>query len=99
MPVDIGSKKSRYLADIEIAHMVAQRGIGPSVHGPRLSYAALARCLATVSKWAQTEGASIHMPRIGTGHGGANWNLVKELVSQELVAKGVPTTVYTLPTT
>ena len=87
----------RLTNDIQIAHMVAQRGIGPSTHGPRLSYAALARCLATVCKEAQTQGASIHMPRIGTGHGGANWALVRELVSQELVAKGISTTVYTLP--
>jgi O-acetyl-ADP-ribose deacetylase (regulator of RNase III) len=81
---------------VTIAHMVAQRGIGPSAH-PRLSYAALARCLTSVCERAQSESASVHLPRIGTGHGGANWNLVKELISQELVNKGIPTTVYTLP--
>jgi O-acetyl-ADP-ribose deacetylase (regulator of RNase III) len=82
---------------VEIAHMVAQRGIGPSNHGPRLSYAALARCLTAVCDRALSGGASVHMPRIGTGHGGANWELIRELIGQELVDKGVPTTVYTLP--
>lgn len=85
------------IGDIQIAHMVAQRGIGPSKNGPRLSYAALERCLSNVQQSAEQQGASVHMPRIGTGHGGANWDLVKELIEQELVDKGIPTTVYRLP--
>lgn len=82
--------------DIRIAHMVAQHGIGPS-KAPRLRYAALASCLVEVSRIARESGASVHMPRIGTGHGGASWEVVKELITSELVEKGVSTTVYTLP--
>jgi hypothetical protein len=81
----------------DIVHMVAQRGIGPS-KGPRLRYAPLAECLALVRELAKKHGASVHMPRIGTGHGGASWDVVRELITQELVYKGVPTTVYRLPT-
>jgi O-acetyl-ADP-ribose deacetylase (regulator of RNase III) len=79
-----------------IANMIAQRGIGPS-SSPRLRYAALASCLSQVRVKALELGASVHMPRIGTGHGGANWDLIKEIVSTELVEKGVSTTVYTPP--
>lgn len=82
--------------DVQFAHMVAQRGIGPS-SGTRLSYAALARTLTKVREKATQVGASVHMPRIGTGHGGADWILVKELITQELVDRGVPVTVYKLP--
>jgi O-acetyl-ADP-ribose deacetylase (regulator of RNase III) len=81
---------------VTIAHMIAQRGIGPSP-SPRLRYAALASCLAQVRSKALQIGASVHMPRIGTGHGGAKWELVKEIISTELVEKGISTTVYTPP--
>lgn len=83
--------------DITIAHMVAQHGIGPSAT-QRLRYAALAQCLAEIRERATALGATVHMPRIGTGHGGASWDVVKELIKDELVYKGVPTTVYSLPT-
>lgn len=81
---------------VTIAHMVAQRGIGSS-QAPRLRYAALSQCLAEVRKRALDLRASVHMPRVGTGHGGASWELVRELVTEELVAKGVATTVYLKP--
>jgi hypothetical protein len=93
----LGSTITGDLADnVFIANMIAQRGIGPS-SSPRLRYAALASCLSQVRAKAVELGASVHMPRIGTGHGGAKWDLIKEIVSTELVEKGVPTTVYTPP--
>lgn len=83
-------------ADVTVAHMVAQRGIGPS-SSQRLRYAALAQCLSEVRAKALELGASVHMPRVGTGHGGASWSVVRELIAEELVDKGVPTTVYRKP--
>lgn len=79
-----------------IVHMVAQQGIGPS-DTPRLRYAALAQCLGELRHFAEERGASVHMPRIGTGHGGADWEIVKELIVGELVDRGVQTTVYQRP--
>lgn len=81
---------------ISFAHMVAQKGYGPS-KGQRLSYTAFATCLSRVREKALEIGASVHMPRVGTGHGGANWDVIKELIAEELVDKGVRTTVYQLP--
>jgi len=82
--------------NVTVAHMVAQRGIG-AASSQRLRYAALAKCLSEVRTKAQELGASVHMPRVGTGHGGASWDVVKELISEELVDKGVATTVYRRP--
>jgi O-acetyl-ADP-ribose deacetylase (regulator of RNase III) len=79
-----------------VAHMVAQRGIGAS-STQRLQYAALAECLTVLRQKAEDLGASVHMPRIGTGHGGASWDIVKELIAEELVDKGINTTVYRRP--
>lgn len=81
---------------ISFAHMVAQKGYGAS-KGQRLSYAAFAACLSQVREEALAIGATVHMPRVGTGHGGANWDIIKELITEELVDKGVRTTVYQLP--
>jgi len=80
-----------------IAHMVAQHGIGATNKGPRLRYAALSDCLSALRKQAKGLDASVHMPRIGTGHGGASWEIIRELITQELVEHGVRTTIYTLP--
>ena len=41
--------------------------------------------------------ASVHMPRIGTGHAGGSWEIIEELVLDTLVHQGVPVTVYSLP--
>lgn len=82
--------------EVTVAHMVAQQGIGPS-KTQRLRYAALSECLQTVSEHAKRTGASVHMPRVGTGHGGAHWPVVRELIAEELVDKGIKTTVYRLP--
>ena len=82
--------------DVKVAHMVAQHGIGASA-SQRLRYAALAKCLSKVREMAEDLGASVHMPRVGTGHGGASWDIVKELIAEELVDKGVAVTVYRKP--
>lgn len=82
--------------DVQVAHMVAQRGIGPSTSS-RLRYAALAECLAQVRKQAESVAATVHLPRIGTGFGGGNWDVVKEIIVQELADKGIRTTIYKLP--
>ncbi|MGU7841424.1 ImmA/IrrE family metallo-endopeptidase [Burkholderia sp. AW33-5] len=95
--LELGQVFTGHIAEqITVVHMVAQHGIGKS-QTQRLRYAALADCLAKVYDLAKKSGASVHMPRVGTGHGGANWDIVKELIQEVLVDRGVATTVYMLP--
>lgn len=82
--------------DLTVASMVAQHGYGPSP-APRIRYAALRACLERVAEAAQATGASVHMPRIGTGEAGGSWSVVEELVLSTVVAAGVPVIVYDLP--
>jgi O-acetyl-ADP-ribose deacetylase (regulator of RNase III) len=82
--------------NVYIVHMVAQRGFGKS-NAPRLRLATLADCLTEVRAYATELEASVHLPRIGTGHGGMAWDVVKELVMEELVEAGIKTTVYSKP--
>jgi hypothetical protein len=37
------------------------------------------------------------MPRIGVGMAGGNWGVVRELIDNGLVSRGIDVTVYSLP--
>lgn len=79
-----------------LASLVAQHGFGPSTH-PRIRYSALERCLVTIREEVQRRHYSVHMPRIGTGAAGGDWQLVEQLVVNELVPSCPAVTVYDLP--
>lgn len=79
-----------------IVHMVSQHGYGPSPK-PRIRYAALKRCLQQLAETATHHSASVHMPRIGSGHAGGDWSIIHELIDETLCRKGIPVTVYDLP--
>ena len=76
--------------------MISQRGYGPSAK-PRIRYEALQVCLRQLAQEAQTQSASVHMPRIGCGEAGGSWPIVQELIETELLSKRVDVTVYDLP--
>jgi len=80
-----------------IASVVAQHGYGESA-SPRIRYSAIESGLQQVATAAFQRGASVHMPRIGTGYGGGVWLVIQELITNVLCSAGVPVTVYDLPT-
>jgi O-acetyl-ADP-ribose deacetylase (regulator of RNase III) len=81
-----------------VANMLAQQGLASRKQkaGPPLRYEALEQCLAEVARLAQERQASVHMPRIGCGLAGGQWDQVEPLVVRTLVVAGVPVTVYDL---
>jgi O-acetyl-ADP-ribose deacetylase (regulator of RNase III) len=79
---------------VTVAALVAQHGYGPSSRGPRIRYEALRQTLATVGRLAAKRGASVHMPRLGTGQAGGQWPIIEALVTDEIVDRGVTVTVY-----
>lgn len=81
--------------DIFVANMIAQHGTGPDTYGiPPIRYAALVDALKKVNIIAEEINASLHMPRIGAGLAGGDWNAI-EIIIEEIVQ--VPVTVYDLP--
>jgi O-acetyl-ADP-ribose deacetylase (regulator of RNase III) len=82
--------------ELLVASVVAQKGYGESV-GPRLRYAALRHGLESVATAAIQRGASIHMPRIGTGQGGGSWAIVEDIIRAVFGEAGLSVTVYDLP--
>ncbi|MES2178018.1 MAG: hypothetical protein V4550_09155 [Gemmatimonadota bacterium] len=82
--------------DLGIFHMVAQRAYGPSAK-PRIRYAALDKCLSDLGSFAGAREATLHIPRIGTGEAGGAWDVVRDMILEQVCARGVPVTVYDLP--
>ena len=81
-----------------VANMIAQHGF-PSKDRPcAVDFRALEECLCKVATAAVDEyQASVHMPRIGCGIGGATWDQIEPIIERTLCAHGVEVTVYDLP--
>lgn len=87
-------------SNVYVINMIAQRGVRHDATAPpAVDYEALGTCLDRLSEVAVHDHASIHMPRIGCGLGGGDWNVVSRLIDDTLSVHGVPVTVYDLPGT
>lgn len=81
--------------NIWVANMVAQHDIRPDDEGRSpIRYNALKACLFTVAEMAIEVNASIHMPRIGAGLAGGNWDRIELIIEETLVRDGIDVTVY-----
>jgi len=89
-----------HVADVDerlaVASLIAQRGYGPSPR-PRIRYMALKSCLDRLGGIAAERGATVHMPKIGSGQAGGSWSIVRELVQESICSRGVDVQVYELP--
>lgn len=81
---------------VTILHMICQRGYQPSTK-PLIRYQHLRTCLCVLRDLALSQGATVHMPRIGCGLAGGNWAIVQDLILECLSDYGVDVTVYDLP--
>jgi O-acetyl-ADP-ribose deacetylase (regulator of RNase III) len=70
--------------DIIVANMIAQAGTKTGSKGPPIRYEALEKCLMDVAKNAKTWGASVHMPRIGTGLAQGSWQVIEPIILKVL---------------
>ncbi|WP_327168705.1 macro domain-containing protein [Streptomyces subrutilus] len=84
----------RVRPDVWVANMIGQRGMRTGSAGPPIRYEALADCLAALGDRALELGATVHMPRIGTGLAGGTWTRVEPLIDDALGARDVQVTVY-----
>lgn len=82
------------LPDTWVANMIGQHGMRTGSKGPPIRYEAVERCLSTVGDSALELGASVHMPRIGTGLAGGRWDRIEPIIVEQLCARDIATTVY-----
>jgi O-acetyl-ADP-ribose deacetylase (regulator of RNase III) len=80
--------------NIYVANMVAQRGVRNGNYTHPLQYDALDDCLWLLDMHADSYNASVHMPRIGCGLAGGNWEKVFSLIERYSLQH--VTTVYDL---
>ncbi len=91
-------------ADLWVCNMLAQKGYGAGNRGQHqtsepntetpLQYDELASCLNRLALQARRLGASVHMPRIGTGLAGGRWERVGPLVEAASALADVAVFVY-----
>ena len=85
---------------VTVANMIGQDGVkGTGSKGPPIRYSALGLALDRVGAMASSTGASVHMPRIGCGLAGGNWEEVEPLVQAMVDKHGVDAVVYDAPNT
>ena len=80
--------------DIWVANLIGQRDIHAVRGVPPVRYEAIREGLKKVVLEAKRLGASVHMPRIGCGLAGGNWDVVGQIIEEEITNAGVPVTVY-----
>ena len=84
-------------ADVWVANMIGQHGLHkPNQTIPPVRYNAIRLGLQKVKEFAQEKNASIHMPKIGSGLAGGNWDIISEIINEELSNAGYEVTVYEL---
>ncbi|MGC3961057.1 MAG: macro domain-containing protein [Verrucomicrobiota bacterium] len=83
--------------DIWVANLIGQRDVRTVGGIPPVRYEAIRKGLRRVTEEAERLEASVHMPRIGCGLAGGNWEEVGKIVEDELVNRDVSVTVYDLP--
>jgi O-acetyl-ADP-ribose deacetylase (regulator of RNase III) len=84
-------------AELTVANMVAQHGVRRAGSAPPIRYEVLRKTLSGVARFARANGASVHMPRIGSGLAGGTWEEVSAIVEDVLSGEGIPVRVYDLP--
>lgn len=79
-----------------VVNMIAQSGIRSSTNTCPISYRHLRTCLENLFYYALGTCSSVHMPMIGTGLAGGDWNIIEPIIQEELVSKGIQVYVYKL---
>ncbi len=82
--------------DIWIANLIGQNGIRSKSNLVPIRYDAIEQGLEQVASFALINNASIHMPRIGCGLAGGNWQNISTIIDKTLINKRVSVTVYDL---
>jgi hypothetical protein len=78
-----------------IVQLIAQHGYGRSPL-PRIRYDSLRQCLLKLVEFPNLENSVLHMPRIGCGEAGGDWQKIHPLINEILCGRGIRVVVYTL---
>jgi O-acetyl-ADP-ribose deacetylase (regulator of RNase III) len=83
---------------LSVANIIGQTGLGGRSYGlPPIRYHALGAGLAEIAHKACCDCSSVHMPRMGAGLAGGDWEVIELLIQETLCASDVAVYVYDLP--
>jgi O-acetyl-ADP-ribose deacetylase (regulator of RNase III) len=68
--------------NISVCNMIAQNGIRSKTNPIPLNYRALADCINKIHKKAKKNNYTIHMPRIGAGLAGGDWDSIENIIKR-----------------
>jgi len=80
-----------------VANIIVQSGIRSASNANAIRYDSLREGLVRVRLRALEDEATVHMPRIGAGLAGGDWQIISAIIEDELCSHGVNVTVYVLP--
>jgi O-acetyl-ADP-ribose deacetylase (regulator of RNase III) len=81
-----------------VANLIGQASIRSNQYKRApVPYGAIRQGLKCVAIYATMMEASVHMPRIGAGLAGGSWVEVAKIITDELITRDIPVTVYDLP--
>lgn len=93
----LGMTQTIYLSDeLYVVNMIAQHGTVSKLNPQPLSYEALEFALERVAELAIETNGTVHMPRIGAGLAGGDWNVIESIINRTLTLRDVSVTVYDL---
>lgn len=94
-PFELGQVQFVEVGDkLTVANLIGQHGIKRQGHSPPIRYDAVSKGLERVRTMALHTQATVHMPRIGCGLAGGEWQKIEPLIRQHLTSQGVAVTVY-----
>lgn len=83
--------------ELFVFQMLAQKGLFPKGNDIPLKYSELQKCLVDLRNAAKEFDCSIHMPAIGSGNAGGDWNIIIGMIHDELVNYDLKVNIYLFP--
>jgi len=87
--------------DIIVANMIGQRDTHYCDGIPPVRYVAIRECLQKVvnnieknMKLSPKSKFSVHCPKFGAGLAGGNWGMIETIITETILDKNIPVTVY-----
>ena len=81
--------------EITVANIIGQHDIArKSSKNIPIRYPAVKQALEKVTEYAKQQNASVHMPRIGCGLAGGNWDSIEPIIIDTLIQNNISTSVY-----
>jgi O-acetyl-ADP-ribose deacetylase (regulator of RNase III) len=82
--------------DIIVANMIGQHTIWNQNGLPPIRYSAIKKALAKVRVKSRELGATVHGPKFGAGLAGGKWELIEDIIEEELSSHDIPVYIYVL---